>query len=205
MTPDLVVIGASWGGLHAIGTVLGGLPAGFPAAIVIVQHRGHGDGMLAELLDRVCPLAVREAEDKDPLEPGAVLVAPPDYHLLVEDDSVSLNVDEPVAFSRPSIDVLLSSAAASHGERTVGVVLTGANGDGASGLRDIRNRGGVAIVQDPAEAERPEMPRAALAACPGAQVRPLAAIAPELAHLVAVAGTTSVDASQRRGSGGWSG
>jgi two-component system chemotaxis response regulator CheB len=184
MTPDLVVIGASWGGLHAIGTVLGGLPADFPAAIVVVQHRGHEDGMLAALLDRVCPLAVRDAEDKDPLAPGAVLVAPPDYHLLVEGDSVALSVDEPVAFSRPSIDVLLSSAAASHGARTVGVVLTGANGDGANGLRDIRRHGGVAIVQDPAQAERPEMPRAALAACPGAQVRPLAAIAPELAQLV---------------------
>jgi two-component system chemotaxis response regulator CheB len=186
MTPDIVVIGASWGGLHAIGTVLGGLPAAFPAAIVVVQHRGQEDGMLAELLDRVCPLAVREAEDKDALGPGSVLVAPPGYHVLVEADGVALSVDEPVAFSRPSIDVLLSSAAVSHRERTVGVVLTGANGDGAIGLRDIRRCGGVAIVQDPADAERPEMPRAALAACPGAQVRPLDAIAPELAQLAGV-------------------
>jgi two-component system chemotaxis response regulator CheB len=184
MTPDLVAIGASWGGLQAVSTVLGDLPAGFPAAIVVVLHRGQEDGMLAGLLDRAGPLAVHDAEDKDPLTPGAVLVAPPDYHLLVEGDVVALSVDEPVAFSRPSIDVLLSSAAASHGARAVGVVLTGANGDGASGLRDIRRRGGVAIVQDPAEAERPEMPRAALAACPGAQVRPLSAIAPELAQLV---------------------
>jgi len=183
MTARVVVIGASWGGLHAIGTVLGGLPADFPAGIVVVQHRGPKDGMLAELLDRVCPLAVREAEDKDPLAPGSVLVGPAGYHLLVEGDGVALSVDEPVAFSRPSIDVLLSSAAAGHGERAVGVVLTGANADGASGLRDIRRRGGVAIVQDPAGAERPEMPRAALAACPGAQVRPLEAIAPELAQL----------------------
>jgi two-component system chemotaxis response regulator CheB len=184
MTPDLVVIGASWGGLQAIGTVLGGLPAGFPAAIVVVQHRGSQDGMLAELLDRGCALAVRGAEDKDPLASGSVLVAPPGYHLLVEADAVALSIDEPVAFSRPSIDVLLSSAAASHGERAVGVVLTGANADGARGLSEIRRRGGVAIVQDPAEAERPQMPRAALAACPGAQVRPLAAIAPELVQLV---------------------
>jgi two-component system chemotaxis response regulator CheB len=186
MTADLVAIGASWGGLRAIGTVLGGLPADFPAAIVVAQHRGHFDGMLAGLLDRQTALSVRDAEDKDPLVDGQVLVAPPDYHLLVDGDGVSLSVDEPVAFSRPSIDVLLASAAASHGDRAIGVVLTGANGDGAAGLRAIRDRGGVVIVQDPEGAERPEMPRAALAACPGAQVRPLEAIAPELVQLVGV-------------------
>lgn len=203
MTVDLVAIGASWGGLRALRTVLGALPAGFPAAIVVAQHRGSQDGMLAELLDRSGALSVRDAQDKDPLVPGEVLVAPPDYHLLVDGDTVALSIDEPVAFSRPSIDVLLSSAAASHGERTVGVVLTGANGDGAAGLSAIRRRGGMAIVQDPVEAERAEMPLAALAACPGAQVRPLSAIAPELAQL-AGAGTTHVDAGQRRGSRGWS-
>jgi two-component system chemotaxis response regulator CheB len=184
MTADLVAIGASWGGLHAIGTVLAGLPAGFPAAIVVAQHRGHEDGMLAELLGRQSALVVRDAQDKDALAPGVVLVAPPDYHLLVDGDSVALSIDEPVAFSRPSIDVLFVSAAASHAERTIGVVLTGANRDGAAGLRAIRERGGVALVQDPADAERPKMPRAALEACPGAQVRPLAAIAPELVQLV---------------------
>lgn len=183
MSVDLIAIGASWGGLQAIGTVVAGLPADFAAAVVVAQHRGHEDGMLAELLDRQSALAVRDAEDKDALRPGEVLVAPPDYHLLVDGDSVALSTDDPVAFSRPSIDVLLTSAAASHGARTVGVVLTGANSDGAAGLRAIWQRGGIAIVQDPAEAARPEMPRAALEACPGAQVRPLAAIAPELVQL----------------------
>lgn len=186
MTADLVAIGASWGGLHAIGTVLEGLPAGFPAAIVVAQHRGRADGMLAELLDRHAALRVRDAEDKDALVAGEVLVAPPDYHLLIDGDSVALSIDDPVAFSRPSIDVLLASAAASHGDRTIGVVLTGANADGAAGLRAIRECGGVTIVQDPETAERPEMPRAAIAACPGAQVRPLEAIAPELAQLVGI-------------------
>jgi len=186
MTAQVVAIGASWGGLRALAVVLGGLPADFAAPVVVTQHRGHAKGMLAELLDRSAVLGVREAEDKDPLRPGEVLVAPPDYHLLVDGDSVALSVDEPVAFSRPSIDVLLSSVAASHGDRAIGVVLTGANSDGAAGLRAIWERGGIAIVQDPDEAERPEMPRAALAACAGAQVRPLEAIAPELCRLAVV-------------------
>jgi two-component system, chemotaxis family, protein-glutamate methylesterase/glutaminase len=186
MRIDLVAIGASWGGLRALETVLGDLPADFGVPIVVAQHRGHGEGMLAELLDRSAVLRVRDAEDKDALVAGEVLVAPADYHLLVDGDSVALSIDERVAFSRPSIDVLFESAAASHHERTVGVVLTGANADGAQGLRAIRRHGGTVIVQDPAEAVRPEMPRAALKACPDAQVRPLVAIAPELKQLAGV-------------------
>jgi two-component system chemotaxis response regulator CheB len=186
MTVDLVAIGASWGGLHAVGAVLAHLPAGFPASVVVAQHRGSDDGMLVDLLGRVSALPVRDAEDKDELRPGEVLLAPPDYHLLVEDETVALSVDEPVAFSRPSIDVLFQSAAESRGDRVVGVVLTGANDDGAAGLNAIWRRGGIALVQDPGEAERPEMPRAALERCAGAQVRPLRAIAPELARICAV-------------------
>jgi two-component system, chemotaxis family, protein-glutamate methylesterase/glutaminase len=187
---DLVAIGASWGGLHAVGSVLADLPADFPASVVIAQHRGSDDGMLARLLDRVSALPVREAEDKDELLPGQVLVAPPDYHLLVEDRTVALSVDEPVAFSRPSIDVLFESAAEARGEAVVGVVLTGANADGAVGLDAIWRRGGMALVQDPGEAERPEMPRAALEACAGAQARPLHEIAPELSR-ICMAGRTA--------------
>ncbi len=183
----LVAIGASWGGLRALRTVLGALPGGFPAPIVVAQHRAPGEGMLAELLDRDVELTVRDAEDKQPLRPGEVLVAPPDYHLLVDADAVALSVDEPVAGSRPSIDVLLETAARAHGDRVVGVVLTGANADGADGLAAIRRAGGIALVQDPADAERPEMPRAALAACAGAQARPLEGIGPELARLCGVA------------------
>lgn len=179
---DLVVIGASWGGLAAIREVLGGLPAGFPAAVIVVQHRGARDGMLAQLLDETCALAVREAEDKDELRAGEVLVAPPGYHALVDDDVLELNVDAPVRFSRPSIDVLFESAAGRPG-RVVGVVLTGSNADGADGLAEIRRRGGIALVQDPDDAERAEMPRAALAAVPDAQVRPLREIGPELARI----------------------
>lgn len=179
----VVAIGASWGGLHALRTVLGALPGSFPAPIVVAQHRSRESGELAELLDAAGELSVREADDKDPLRPGEALIAPPDYHLLVDGDAVALSVDEPVAFSRPSIDVLLQSVAQGHGARCVGVVLTGANADGAAGLAAIRRRGGIALVQDPAQAERAQMPRAALAACPDAQVRVLEEIGPELLRI----------------------
>ena len=177
---ELVAIGASWGGLHAIESVLGALPGDFPAAVVIAQHRrldSDGD-RLAQLLDARCALDVREAEDKQSLDPGTVLVAPADYHMLVERTRspegsggwVELSVDAPEHFSRPSIDVLLGSAAAAYGDRAAGVVLTGANADGADGLARIARRGGPAIVQDPETALRREMPDAALAATPEARV-----------------------------------
>jgi two-component system chemotaxis response regulator CheB len=185
MTPiGLVAIGASWGGLAAIRRVLAPLPAGFPAAVVIAQHRQPGsDGRLAELLAASCALDVAEAEDKQALEPGVVLLAPPDYHLLIEPGAVALSVDEPVHFSRPSIDVLLHSVADAYGERAAGVVLTGANADGARGLARIAARGGTAIVQDPATAARREMPEAALTTTPAAHVLALDRIGGLLADL----------------------
>jgi two-component system chemotaxis response regulator CheB len=195
MAVELVAIGASWGGLHAIECVLGTLPADFGAAVVIAQHRQgriEGDGHLSALLDAHCALHVEEAEDKQRLRPGAVLVAPADYHLLVEPHSVALSVDPPHNFSRPSIDILLGSAADAYRERAAGVVLTGANGDGAEGLARIARRGGPAIVQDPETATRSEMPRAALAATPDAQIVALEEIA---ALLVALAGTRGEQAS----------
>jgi len=112
---------------------------------------------------------VREAEDKEPLEAGTVYFAPPDYHLLVElDRRLSLSSEEPVLYSRPSIDVLFESAADAYGSGLVGVVLTGANSDGARGLRAVRDAGGVALVQRPDQAQVAAMPQAALDACPGA-------------------------------------
>ncbi|HWC25953.1 MAG TPA: chemotaxis protein CheB [Solirubrobacteraceae bacterium] len=185
---QLVAIGASWGGLHAIETVLGALPGGFAAPIVIAQHRqsGSADGMLVRLLDARCTLRVCEAEDKQALEPGTVLVAPPDYHMLVEPGAVALSVDEPLNYSRPSIDILFRSAADAYGERVAGVVLTGANADGAVGLAQIAARGGTAIVQDPETAERREMPEAALWAAPEARVLALERIAPVLIELAGV-------------------
>jgi len=183
---DLVAIGASWGGLMAIERVLEALPSDFPAAVVIAQHRQAGpDGRLIELLAAHCALQVAEAEDKQALVAGRVLVAPADYHLLVEPGEVALSVDERVHFSRPSIDVLLHSAADAYGERAAGVVLTGANADGAAGLARIAARGGTAIVQDPETAERREMPAAALATTPAAHVLALGEIGTLLVDLVA--------------------
>jgi two-component system, chemotaxis family, protein-glutamate methylesterase/glutaminase len=175
ITYELVVIGASWGGLHAVGTVLEGLGETSPAAIVVAQHRGPGGGeRLAPLLQRRTRLVVREAEDKDELTPGAVFLAPPDYHTLIEaDGTIALSTEEHVRHARPSIDVLFRSAAEAYRDRCVGVVLTGANEDGAEGLALIKELGGVAVVQDPRTAERREMPAAALEATNADLVLPL--------------------------------
>ena len=146
------------------------LPAEVDAPIVVAQHRSPDavEGGLAELLSAHTQRPIRDAEDKDALEPGHVYLAPPDYHLLVEPGHFALSVDERVQHARPSIDVLFESAADAYRERTVGVVLTGANRDGAAGLARIKELGGVAIVQSPHEALAHAMPRAALAATPEA-------------------------------------
>ncbi len=189
---ELVAVGASWGGLHAIETVLRCLPADFAPAVVIAQHRQDDgrDGALEQLLDGRCALDVCEAEDKQALLPGVVVVAPAGYHLLVEPGSLSLSVDAPLHFSRPSIDVLLGSAADAYGARAAGVVLTGANADGAVGLARIAARGGVTIVQDPATAERREMPEAAIWSTPEARVLELAQVGPALVALAASSAET---------------
>jgi two-component system, chemotaxis family, protein-glutamate methylesterase/glutaminase len=175
----LVVVGASWGGLTALERLLGRLPADFGAPIAVAQHRSpdRGSAGLAALLASHSALPVVDADDKQPIEPGRVYLAPPDYHLLVEPDGFALSVDEAVLFSRPSIDVMFESAADVYRDRLVAVVLTGANEDGAQGVRAVKRLGGHVIVQDPADAERPEMRAAAadqvlgLAAIPGALAR----------------------------------
>jgi two-component system chemotaxis response regulator CheB len=181
MGRGIVAIGASWGGVQAIGTVLRGLPDRFPVPIVIAQHRGEeGPTRLAETLERGAPIHVAEATDKDDLEPGHAYLAPPGYHLLVERGSLSLSTDDHVRFSRPSIDVLFESVADAYGEDAVGVILTGASDDGATGLARIRRRGGVTVVQEPATAERRTMPDAALARGQAHRVLALDEIAPFL-------------------------
>jgi len=161
---DIVVIGASWGGLRALEELFAGLPEDFPTPIVVAQHRDDDsdDELLPRLLNRYTTLCVVDADDKAPLAPGTILLAPPGYHVLVTDGFVELNVDEPVQFSRPSIDVLFETAADEYGPRAIGVLLTGSNADGAAGLLEIQRRGGRTIVQDPSTAERPEMPASAL-------------------------------------------
>ena len=184
----IVVIGTSWGGLTALSEIVSGLPTDFPLPICIVQHRSKdSDALLVRLMQDLTPLCVRDAEDKETLCAGNIYIAPPDYHMLVETEYISLTVDSPVRFSRPSIDVLFRSAADTFGASTIGVVLTGANEDGAAGLARIAARGGKTIVQDPKTAESPIMPVSALRAVPGASVVPLDQISAELAKLVTAA------------------
>jgi two-component system, chemotaxis family, protein-glutamate methylesterase/glutaminase len=162
----LVVIGTSLGGLTALPTILRALPAGFRCPVVVVQHRAIDvdDVSLLAALQRGCPLELREVEDKDPLRPGRVYLAPADYHVLVEGDHLTLSTEARVLHARPSIDVLFESAADAHGERVIGVVLTGASRDGVSGSQEIKRRGGFVVVQDPATAEAKLMPASVLSA-----------------------------------------
>ncbi len=175
---DLVCIGASWGGLQAVGQVLSALPAEFDLPIAIAQHR-HPDSQaetLAELLQTQTNRPVLDVEDKMPIESRHVYVAPPNYHLLVERGSFALSVDEHIQFARPSIDVLFETAADAYGAGVIGVILTGANADGALGLARIKNAGGVALIQDPLGAARRTMPDAAIAATVADAILPLEAI-----------------------------
>lgn len=176
MTGPISVIGASAGGLRAFRVILSAIGSRPPAPIVLVQHRHERSDRLVEALTAPDSPPLREPEDKEPIAGGVVYVAPAGYHLLVDGDRFALSVDPPVRHSRPSIDVLFASVADAYADRATGVVLTGANGDGAAGLARIAARGGQAIVQDPAEAELPTMPRAAIAAVPGAAVMGLAEI-----------------------------
>ena len=186
MAYELVVIGTSWGGLHALRRVLGGLPAKFDVPVVVVQHRHRdSDHLLVSLLQDHTALTVNEIEDKTELAPGGVYVAPAEYHVLVEAGHLALSTEEPVRYSRPSIDVTFESAADSYGARTIGVIMTGANDDGARGLRRIADRGGAAIVQDPSTAESAVMPAAALKLVPEAKVATIEQIGGIVAKLVA--------------------
>ena len=171
-------IGASWGGLKAVGQVLADLPAELDLPIAIAQHR-HPDsqeGTLAELLAAQTDRTVLDVEDKMAIEPGYVYIAPPNYHLLVERGSFALSVDERIRFARPSIDVLFETAAHAYGAGVIAIILTGANDDGAHGLARIKKVGGVALIQDPLGAARRTMPDAAIAATVADAILPLDAI-----------------------------
>jgi len=185
MAYELIAVGASWGGMRAIASVLDALPADFEIPVVVAQHRRAkaGDEMLEQVLARGSKLELVAATDKEPLAAGRVYVAPPDYHLIVEPGHLALSTDAPVAFSRPSIDVLFESAAYAYGSRAVGVLLTGVNQDGAAGLARIAAAGGFTITEDPATAERGEMPAAAVARGAARRVLELERIGPFLAGL----------------------
>ncbi|WP_020473592.1 chemotaxis protein CheB [Zavarzinella formosa] len=166
-----VVIGASSGALEALLGILPGLPKGYPLPIMVVVHvPPDRKSLLAEILGMKCRMGVREAEDKEPVCAGTVYLAPPDYHLLAETENcLSLSSEEPVHYSRPSIDVLFESAADVYGPGLIGIILSGGSDDGARGLQAIRQAGGTALVQRPSLALVPVMPQAALDVCPDAR------------------------------------
>ncbi len=181
----MVAVGASWGGLEAIARLLSRLPASFRSPVAVVQHRGPStpEGTMRHYLADRCPLTVVDAEDKEPVEEGRVYLAPPNYHLLVDEGILGLSLEAPVALSRPSVDVLFESAADSYGPGLTAVVLTGANRDGSRGAVAVRDAGGTVLVQDPAEAERREMPDAAIATGAVHHVLPIDSLAAKLVEM----------------------
>ena len=181
---ELIVIGCSLGGMHALNTILSAIPHVFQTPIAVVQHRHkRSNENLPDFFRRMTHLCVVDVEDKQWIKPNCVYLAPADYHLLVERGTFSLSVDAAVAHSRPSIDVLFESAADAYGERVIGVVLTGMNDDGARGARRIKERGGFLVVQDPSTAEAPAMPQAAINATRVDRILPLEQIGPFLVEL----------------------
>jgi two-component system chemotaxis response regulator CheB len=161
----VVVIGTSLGGLSALKTILAHLQPNFLAAIVIVQHRHkESDGTMESLLQEHTCLPIQEVQDKDKILPGKIYLAPADYHLLIEPGYFALSTDDPVSYARPSIDVLFESAADIYADQVIGVILTGANHDGTQGLKKVKARGGITIVQQPSTAESSIMPESAISA-----------------------------------------
>ncbi len=167
-----VVIGGSAGSVEALSVLLPALPAGLQAAVLVVLHLPRNrPSLLCNIFRSRCALPLREAEDKEPIVPGTVYFAPPDYHLLVDDGpALALSVDAPVHYSRPSIDVLFESAADAYGSGLIGMLLSGANQDGARGLATIEARGGMAVVQEPDSAGVRTMPESALARTTAARI-----------------------------------
>jgi len=180
-----IVVGGSAGSVDALGALLPALPPTVRCAVLVVLHLPRDRrSLLADIFRKRCALPLREAQDQDAIEPGTVYFAPPDYHLLVDaGPRAALSVDTPVHFSRPSIDVLFDSAADLYGPRLAGILLSGANEDGARGLAHIRAMGGLAIVQEPGTAPMPAMPQAALARTEVDHILPPAGIAALLAQL----------------------
>lgn len=183
----VVVIGASAGGVHALLEISRALPRFFPVPVCIVQHVGNNPSLMPQLLRYRGPNHAMHAEDGQRLSSGTLHVAPPDRHMLLVGDTLRLTQGPKENHARPAIDPLFRTAALSWGSRVIGVVLTGQMDDGAAGLKAIHDCGGITIVQDPASAVEPEMPRNALAAVPADHCVPLAEIAPLLQRLVGAA------------------
>jgi len=190
---DAIVIGTSAGGLDALSIILPMLDAELPVPVIIVQHiSASSDSFLITYFSRLCKLTVKEVEEKEQLKPGFIYFAPPDYHVMVENDfSLSLSNEEKVNYSRPSIDVLFETASWAFGKRLIGLILTGANWDGAAGLKVVKKNGGLAIVQDPKTAAVARMPEAAIECFNPDHILPLEKIAPFVNSLFAPIPTQS--------------
>jgi len=179
---EAIVLGVSAGGFHALSAIVPEFPESYSLPVIVVQHMGEAnDEFLARYLNSHSAVLVKEAGDKEAIQSGTVYLAPSGYHLLIEEDrSFSLSVDPRVNYARPSIDVLFNSAADVYQGSLIGVILTGANSDGSQGLRNIKERGGLAIAQDPASAEVEFMPREAISAAQVDHVLKLDEIGPFL-------------------------
>lgn len=212
---EIVVVGTSLGGLQALTVLLADLPPSFPLPVVIVQHRHkHSQNRLTDFLQQQSYLEIAEAEDKEPIAPGRVYLAPADYHLLIESPceweqslpendltgkeslaqpilcrgsfAFALSTEAPVCYARPSIDVLFESAADAFGEKVIGIILTGASSDGSQGLAKIKAEGGLTFVQEPASAQCGTMPASAIANVEVDWILPLSEIAPCLVELLRI-------------------
>ena len=161
---NAIVVGASAGGLSALSVVLEKLPESYPLPIIVVQHRSKNPKeLLEDVLRDKCKIRVKQVDEKENIGGGTVYIAPPDYHLLVETDKTfSLSSDEYVRYSRPSINVLFETAAIAFGDELIGIILTGANNDGAAGISAIKKYGGLTIAQHPDEAQFASMPAASI-------------------------------------------
>ena len=191
----LIIIGCSLGGLSATKTLLAGISDDCMVPIILIQHREQKpevsmDNVLTNMMQRYTKRRIEEAEDKMPLRPNTIYLAPADYHVLVEHDCVALSADEPVTYARPSIDVAFDSAARTYGSGVICVVLTGASRDGADGAASIEGRGGLVIIQDPLTAEKDTLPKAALNSTKKPMIMQLAEIGPFISNIVREGGAT---------------
>jgi two-component system chemotaxis response regulator CheB len=199
---DLVVIGASLGGLVALRQILAELPASFPAAVAVVQHRRpEVASTLVDLLGAASTLPVREPQDRERLSPGVVYLAPGGYHLLVEPGWLLLSVEGPVSWARPSIDVLFETAAEAYRRRLAAVLLTGSSEDGAAGIEAVARRGGLTVVEDPGSAHSSVSPAAALARTSVHHVLPVDAIGGLLCRMVPPGAAGEATGRRRRAGG----
>ncbi|MFA5417732.1 MAG: chemotaxis protein CheB [Bacteroidales bacterium] len=185
MNYKAIVIGASTGGFYALRRLITALPDGFDLPILVVQHISpNSDNFMARYLDGISNLLVKEADEKEAIVPGTVYIAPPNYHMLVEEDfTIGLSTEEKIRYARPSIDVLFETAVFAYGTHLIGIVLTGANNDGAYGLSVIKKAGGLTIAQLPSEAEADMMPQSAIDMAKPHHILPIEGIARLLTEL----------------------